>query len=64
MEMPLGPIGEPGFAPLMDLNMLAVVPGRERDLAHYDALFEAAGLRRTKVTPTRSPQNLIEAVVK
>ncbi|MFB9902325.1 methyltransferase [Allokutzneria oryzae] len=62
VEMPLGPIGEPGFAPLLDLNMLAVVPGRERDLAHYDALFAAAGLHRTKVTPTRSPQSLIEAV--
>ncbi|MFS8096718.1 acetylserotonin O-methyltransferase [Lentzea alba] len=62
VEMPLGPIGEPGFAPLLDLNMLAVVPGRERDLAHYDALFVAAGLRRTQVTPTRSPQSLIEAV--
>lgn len=61
VEMPLGPIGEPGFAALLDLNMLAVLPGRERDLAHYDALFAAAGLRRTKVTP-RSLQSLIEAV--
>nr|AKQ20697.1 O-methyltransferase [uncultured bacterium] len=62
VEMPLGPVGEPGFAPLLDLNMLAVVPGRERDLAHYDALFAAAGLRRANLTPTRSPQSLIEAV--
>lgn len=62
VEMPLGPVGEPGFAPLLDLNMLAVLPGRERDLADYDALLDAAGLRRTKVTPTRSPQSPIEAV--
>ncbi|MDT7783409.1 MAG: hypothetical protein QOF58_1828 [Pseudonocardiales bacterium] len=62
VEMPLGPIGEPGFAPLLDLNMLAVVPGRERDLAHYSELFEAAGLRLSTVVPTRSPQSLIEAV--
>jgi hypothetical protein len=62
VEMPLGPVGSPGFAPLLDLNMLAVVSGRERDLAHYDALFAAAGLRRTGVTPTRSPLCLIEAV--
>jgi hypothetical protein len=47
---------------LLDLNMLAVVPGRERDLAHYSELFEAAGLRLTTVVPTRSPQSLIEAV--
>jgi O-methyltransferase domain/Dimerisation domain len=62
IEMPLAPIGEPGFAALMDLNMLAVLPGRERDLAQYDALFAASGLRRTKVIPTGSPQSLIEAV--
>ncbi|MFJ7418990.1 methyltransferase [Streptomyces uncialis] len=62
VEMPLGPLGEPGFAPLLDLNMLAVLPGRERDLPHYDALFEAAGLRRAGITPTRSPQQLITAV--
>ncbi|MEV6235218.1 methyltransferase [Lentzea sp. NPDC051838] len=61
VEMPLGPIGEPGFAPLLDLNMLAVVPGRERDLAHYEGLFAQAGLRLTSVVPTRSPQSLIEA---
>lgn len=62
VEMPLGPVGESGFAPLLDLDMLAVLPGRERELAHYDTLFTAAGLRRTKVTPTSSPQSLIEAV--
>ncbi|WP_234045719.1 acetylserotonin O-methyltransferase [Streptomyces adelaidensis] len=62
VEMPLGPVGQPGFAPLLDLDMLAVLPGRERELTAYDALFAAAGLRRTKVTPTRSPQSLIEAV--
>ncbi|MGX2998847.1 methyltransferase [Streptomyces sp. JNUCC 64] len=64
VEMPLGPPGEPGFAPLLDLDMLAVLPGRERELTEYDALFEAAGLRRVRVTPTRSPQSLIEAVAR
>ncbi|ANZ41916.1 hypothetical protein BBK82_44285 [Lentzea guizhouensis] len=62
VEMPLGPIGEPGFAPLLDLGMLAVNAGRERDLPHYDALFQAAGLRRVEVTPTSSPQSLVHAV--
>jgi hypothetical protein len=38
------------FAALMDLNMLVVsVGGRERDLAEFDALLLAAGLRRTKI---------------
>ena len=62
VEMLLSPMGEPGFTPLHDLNMLTVVSGRERDLDHYDRLFAAAGLRRTRVTPTHSPQCLIETV--
>ncbi|MGZ3146612.1 methyltransferase [Lentzea chajnantorensis] len=62
VEMPLGPMGEPGFAPLLDLGMLAVNSGRERDLDHYDALLRRSGLRRVEVTPTSSPQSLIHAV--
>jgi SAM-dependent methyltransferase len=62
VEIPLGPIGEPGFAPLLDLGMLAVNAGRERDLDHYDALLRESGLRRDGVTPTSSPQSLIHAV--
>jgi hypothetical protein len=46
----------------MDLNMLAVCPGQERSLAEYDALLAAAGLRRTIVYTTSSPQTVIEAV--
>lgn len=44
-------IGVPGMAPLMDMNMLDMTGGKERDTAEFDALFAAAGLRRTKVTP-------------
>jgi len=42
-------IGKPGIAPLMDMNMLAMTGGRERDMREFDALFAAAGLRRVKV---------------
>jgi hypothetical protein len=45
----VGGLGDPGLAPLMDLNMLVMTGGRERDLAELDALFEAVGLRRTSV---------------
>lgn len=45
----VGELGSPGPAPLMDLNMLVMTGGRERDLAEFDALFESAGLRRTTV---------------
>ncbi|WP_033285785.1 methyltransferase [Streptomyces sp. NRRL F-525] len=43
--------GRPGLAPLMDMNMLAMTGGRERQLAEFDALFTAAGLHRVTVTP-------------
>lgn len=45
----VGELGAPGPAPLMDLNMLVMTGGRERDLAEFDALFQSAGLRRTTV---------------
>jgi hypothetical protein len=45
----VGDVGCPGPAPLMDLNMLVMTGGRERDIAEFDALFESAGLRRTTV---------------
>lgn len=44
-------IGLPGIAPLMDMNMLAMTGGKERETAEFDALFAAAGLRRTKIIP-------------
>lgn len=34
---------------MMDVNMLVMTGGRERDIAEFDALFAAAGLRRTEV---------------
>lgn len=57
----IGKIGEPGVASLMDMNMLVMLPGRERDSDEFDALFAAAGLRRIRVTPTGN-MALIEAV--
>jgi hypothetical protein len=47
----VGDTGQPGLAPLMDLNMLDMTGGRERQLTEFDALFTAAGLSRVKVTP-------------
>jgi hypothetical protein len=46
----------------MDLNMLAVVNGRERSLREFDALLHRAGLRRTAVLTADSPQSVIEAI--
>jgi hypothetical protein len=62
IEMLLGEIGEPELLPLMDLNMMVMLTGRERTLTEYRALLEDAGLRFSKSTPIRSPMAVIEAV--
>jgi hypothetical protein len=62
VEMIVGELSDPGPAALMDMNMLAAVPGQERSLTEYDALLSAAGLRRTAVLRTSSAQSVIEAV--
>jgi len=51
------------IVPMQDLNMLAVLHGKERSLGEFDSLLEKAGLRRTTATQTRSPMWVIEAVV-
>ena len=54
IELLLGEIGEPGLPPLMDLNMMVMLTGRERTLSEYCALLQDAGLRPSKSTPIRS----------
>jgi len=49
IDLLVGEIGQPGLAPLMDMNMLDMTGGRERQITEFDALFAAAGLRRVKV---------------
>jgi hypothetical protein len=62
VELVVGDHTDPGVSALMDLNMLACTGGRERCLAEYDALLAQAGMRRTAVLTTDSPQSVIEAV--
>jgi hypothetical protein len=62
IEIVLAEHDDPGMAALMDLNMLAVAGGRERSLVEYDALLAKAGLRRSAVRDSGSPQSVIEAV--
>jgi len=47
-------------ATMMDLNMLALVNGQERDLASFDALFAASGWKRTALHRMKSPYSVIE----
>ena len=62
VEVRLGPMGEPGFAPLLDLNMLVATGGRERATDEYGALLAASGLKLAAVKPTNSPFSIFEAV--
>jgi len=48
------------FAALLDMNMLAVTSGQERDLAGYDELFAASGWKRTAVHGLPGARSLME----
>jgi len=61
IEMLLGDVGEPGLAPLLDVNMMVLTRGRERTFAEYRVLFDAAGLGDVMVTPTNTPMSILEA---
>ncbi len=46
---------------LTDLEMLAMLPGRERTREEFAALFIRAGLRLARVIATGAPESIIEA---
>jgi hypothetical protein len=62
VEMLVGETADPGIGTLMDMNMLALASGKERDLHEFDALLEAAGLRRSAVNSLQPPYCVIEAI--
>jgi cyclopropane fatty-acyl-phospholipid synthase-like methyltransferase len=63
VEQVVPPGNEPALAKFMDVNMMMLHPGGcERTEAEYQALFEAAGFKLTKVTPTNAMVSVIEAV--
>ena len=61
VEMVIPDDGSPTLAQLMDVNMLAILPGRERTQAEYTALLNVAGLRFERLVPTHSPFQILEA---
>jgi hypothetical protein len=63
VEILLGAMGESAFGPVMDLNMMVMLTGRERTLDEYRALIEKAGFHFGKVRPIRPPMVVIEASV-
>jgi hypothetical protein len=54
---------ESSFSKLLDLNMLVMNGGRERTKAEFQELFDAAGLRMTRVIPTLSPLSVVEGAL-
>ncbi len=60
VEMVIPDDGSPSLAQLMDVNMLAILPGRERTQAEYTTLLEAAGLRFIRLVQTHSPFQILE----
>jgi hypothetical protein len=62
VEMVISEDGRPSPAHLMDINMLVLLPGKERTATEYGQLFAAAGLRLERVHPTHSPFSIVEAI--
>ncbi|HEV8210272.1 MAG TPA: methyltransferase [Vicinamibacterales bacterium] len=59
VEMVIPDDGAATAAQLMDVNMLAILPGRERTQAEYSALLADAGLRFERLVETHSPFQIL-----
>lgn len=53
---------EPHYSKVLDLEMLTSPGGVERTSEEYAALLGAAGLKLSRIIPTRSPFSIVEAV--
>jgi hypothetical protein len=61
MVLPAGDEPHPGK--MLDMAMLVWPGGQERTLAEYDHLLSKADFHLTRVVPTKSAVNLVEAVL-
>jgi SAM-dependent methyltransferase len=61
VELLLGAAGQSALAPLMDLNMLVMLPGRERTLDEYRGLFADGGFGKVTIIPTNTPMVILTA---
>jgi hypothetical protein len=62
IERMIGELTEPSEAKLFDINMMAMLGGRERTQPEYQALLNSAGFRLTRLTATKSPLSILEAM--
>jgi hypothetical protein len=63
IEMVIPDDNTPSAAQLMDLNMLTMLPGRERTRSEYAQLFQGAGLELQRVISTHSPLQIVEGTL-
>jgi hypothetical protein len=61
VENVIEPGNRPGWPKLLDINMLALLTGKERTKAEFRELFARAGLTLRRVVPTASPISVLEA---
>jgi len=61
VENVVEPGNRPGWSKLLDINMLALLTGKERTKTEFRDLFARAGLRLRRVVPTASPISILEA---
>jgi hypothetical protein len=57
----VSPGNDPGWGKLLDIQML-IIGGRERTKDEFAALFAAAGLKLTRIVPTKCPLSIVEGV--
>lgn len=63
MEMVVSQDNRPSFAKMLDIQMLATLPGgKERSVEEYDTLVRHAGLKLNRIVKTISPLNILEIV--
>ena len=62
VERVVGDRSEPSEAKLFDINMLAVLGGRERTQLEHQVLLDSAGFRLTRLIATSSPLTILEAM--
>jgi hypothetical protein len=60
VEHVLPPGNEPSFGKLLDLNMLLLPGGVEREAEEFRALYQEAGFRLTRIVPTDGDLSVVE----
>jgi hypothetical protein len=62
IELVMNPSDTAAQGVYLDITMMVMNGGHERTAAEYDRLFNAAGLRLTRIIPTASVSSVIEGV--